>query len=263
MAVFPDGVPCWADAMIPDLQEAERFYGELLGWTFEEGSPEFGNYTQARSDGRRVAAIVPTPAEVAGSPPSWSIYFASSGVDETARRIEAAGGRSAVDPMDVADYGRMMIAQDPEGTFFGVWQAGTHTGFEKHGEPGSYVWATVCVRDSETADAFYPDVMPLEAVTAGDGGSESPDHKVFTAGGRAVAGRLRMDDRFPAELPPHVLVHFGVDDCDRAVETVRRLGGELKSGPTETPFGRLAVVADQQGAVFAVIDPATTRERPQ
>ena len=263
MAAFPDGVPCWADAMIPDLEGAKRFYGELLGWTFEEGSPEFGNYTEARSDGLRVAAVVPTPPEMAGSPPSWSIYFASSRVDETARRIQEAGGTSAVDPMDVADYGRMMIAQDPEGTFFGVWQAGSRTGFEKRGEPGSYVWATVCVRNSEAADAFYPDVMPLEPVPLPGSGSDV-DYTVFRAGGHAVAGRLRMDDRFPAEVPPHVLVHFGVEDCDRAMETVRRLGGEVKSGPTDTPFGRLAVVSDQQGAVFAVIDPATTTgERPQ
>ncbi|MCM2576777.1 VOC family protein [Streptomyces meridianus] len=259
MAAFPDGVPCWADAMVPDLEAAERFYGELLGWTFEAGSPEFGNYTEARSEGRRVAAVVPTPAGMTGSPPSWSIYFASCDVDGTARRITAAGGRSAVDPMDVADYGRMMIAQDPEGTFFGVWQAGRHTGFEKHGEPGSYVWATVCVRNAEAADAFYPDVMPLEAVPVPDSG-----YTVFEAGGTAAAGRLRMDDRFPPETPPHVLVHFGVDDCDRAVETVRRLGGELRSGPADSPFGRLAVVSDQQGAVFAVMDPATTTgERPQ
>ncbi|MYS41169.1 VOC family protein, partial [Streptomyces sp. SID5998] len=27
MAVRPEGTPCWADAMFPDIEAAKRFYG--------------------------------------------------------------------------------------------------------------------------------------------------------------------------------------------------------------------------------------------
>lgn len=258
MAEFPDGVPCWADVMLPDVEAAKHFYGQVFGWTFDEGSEQLGGYTPARSDGRRVAAVVPTPPEMTGFPPSWSVWFASSQVDEVARRVELAGGRRAVEPLDIPDCGRMMIAQDPQGTFFGVWQAGTHAGFEKRGEVGSYVWTDICVRETAAVDAFYPAVLPLKPVALTDREAAETDYAVFKVGDHAVAGRLRMDGRYPPGTPAHVLVYFGVHDCDRAVAVVRSLGGALRSGPVDSRFGRFAVVSDPQGAVFAVIDPTTT-----
>lgn len=59
MAAKPEGAPCWADAMFPDLEAAKSFYGDLLGWTFGESSEEYGNYTQAYSGGKNVAALSP------------------------------------------------------------------------------------------------------------------------------------------------------------------------------------------------------------
>lgn len=59
MAAEPQGTPCWADATFGDLEGAKRFYGELLGWTYGESLPEYGNYTQAYVDGKAVAALSP------------------------------------------------------------------------------------------------------------------------------------------------------------------------------------------------------------
>jgi uncharacterized protein len=53
-------------------------------------------------------------------------------------------------------------------------------------------------------------------------------------------------------------VYFGVEDCDEAAATVRRLGGQVHFEPMSMPFGRFAVVADPQGAAFAVLDMTTT-----
>ncbi len=41
--------------MLPDLEAGKRFYGELFGWTFSEGSAEHGGYTDAYRDGRAAA----------------------------------------------------------------------------------------------------------------------------------------------------------------------------------------------------------------
>lgn len=49
---YPDGAPCWADLNTPDLAGAQRFYGDLLGWTFDEGDPEMGHYSMARKHGK-------------------------------------------------------------------------------------------------------------------------------------------------------------------------------------------------------------------
>lgn len=251
MSVFPDGTPCWADAMLPDLAAAKRFYGEVLGWTFEEGAPEFGGYTQAMSGGARVAAIMPTPPDMASSPPAWSVYFAAASADDTARRIADAGGQVVMPAMDVGDFGRMLIAQDPAGIYFGVWQARDHPGFGKRREPGAYAWTDIRVPETAGVDAFYPKVFPVRVQQLGD---PEGDLAVFMVGDEAVAGRFRMNAGAATGTPAHLVVYFAVEDCEAAVATVLELGGELKSGPRDSPFGRAAVVADPQGATFAVID---------
>jgi predicted enzyme related to lactoylglutathione lyase len=64
---YPPGVPCWVDMLQPDAQAAARFYGELMGWTFEgpgtmPGNPP-GQYFVARLDGRDVAGIGSRPSK--------------------------------------------------------------------------------------------------------------------------------------------------------------------------------------------------------
>ena len=56
------GAPCRVDTFQPDPAAAEHFYGELLGWSFDE--PEHlpsGPYRRARREGRVVAGIGQAP----------------------------------------------------------------------------------------------------------------------------------------------------------------------------------------------------------
>jgi predicted enzyme related to lactoylglutathione lyase len=39
--VFSDGEPCRAGVSRPDLAAGRRFYGELVGWTFEDQGAHF------------------------------------------------------------------------------------------------------------------------------------------------------------------------------------------------------------------------------
>jgi predicted enzyme related to lactoylglutathione lyase len=48
--------------------------------------------------------------------------------------------------------------------------------------------------------------------------------------------------------------YFEVADCDAAVAKAKELGGRIYAPATDIPkVGRFAVLADHQGAVFAVI----------
>jgi predicted enzyme related to lactoylglutathione lyase len=260
MAAHPEGTPCWADAMFPDVEAAKRFYGELLGWTFDEGSPEFGGYTQAFSDDRAAAALVPRLPGT-GGPPAWNLYLASDDVAATAGRIQDNGGALLMDPMPVGSFGTMVTAEDPSGVFFSVWQPGSHAGFGATGEPGAYCWAEVTTRDVERADHFFPAVFGYEAKRMRH---ESVDFSLWHLGGEPVAGRLRMTDDFPSDVHPYMNVYFGVADCDAAISKVTELGGTVRRGPLDSPYGRYASVVDPQGAAFSVIDPATTAgEQPE
>ncbi|MFF5701549.1 VOC family protein [Streptomyces sp. NPDC012794] len=262
MAEFPEGAPCWVDAMFTDVEAAKEFYGDVLGWTFGEASSEYGNYTQAYSDGKAVAAVVP-PMPGGDAPSQWCLYFASRDAAATADKIKAAGGTLVMETMRVGSFGTMAIAREPSGAVFGVWQPGEHKGFEKLGEPGAYAWAEVFTRDPDAADEFLSKVFPYESqqMEAGDDPEAAGmDFKVFSIGGprNPVLGRMRMGEDFPPEIPSYVQVYFAVPNCDEAVEKTRKHGGQLHFGPMDSPFGRFAALTDPQGAAFAVIDLSTT-----
>ncbi|WP_405445502.1 VOC family protein [Streptomyces achromogenes] len=254
MAVQPEGTPCWADAMFSDVEGAKRFYGEVLGWTFGESSSEYGNYTQAYADGRAVAAVVPPmPGQEGRS--QWCLYLASPDAAATARKIRDSGGEVLLEPMRVGDFGTMCLAREPSGAVFGVWQAGTHEGFEATATPGAYCWAEVFTREPEQADAFLASVFPYRMKEIED---EAVDFRMFDIGEDTVLGRMRMTDDFPPEVPSYINVYFTVDDCDAAVARAVELGGILRFGPMSSPFGRFAALSDPQGADFSVIDITTT-----
>ena len=59
----------------------------------------------------------------------------------------------------------------------------------------------------------------------------------------------------PEGAPPHWEVLFAVDDCDAVVEHCGRLGGQTVVPAMDQPPGRMAMLADDQGAMFWVITP--------
>jgi predicted enzyme related to lactoylglutathione lyase len=254
MAVQPEGTPCWADAMCRDVEGAKSFYGDVLGWTFGEASSEYGNYTQAYADGKAVAAVVPPMPGQEGQS-QWCLYFASPDAAATAEKIRENGGEVLMEPMQVGDFGTMCLAREPSGAVFGVWQGGTHEGFEATAVPGAYCWAEVFTREPEQADTFFSAVFPYTAKQIDDA---SVDFRMFNLAENTVLGRMTMTDDFPPEVPSYINVYFTVGDCDEAVAKATKLGAILRFGPMSSPFGRFAALSDPQGANFSVIDITTT-----
>ncbi|MGP4003576.1 VOC family protein [Streptomyces sp. 8N706] len=256
MAAFAEGVPCWVDAMLSDVEAGKRFYGELFGWSFQEGDTAYGSYVSARHDGKVVAALTPKPD--GRLPTVWNLYLAAPDLAATLAKIREAGGQVIMEPREVDGFGTMAMAVDPGGAVFGLWQGGTHAGFQKHGRPGSYAWAELYTRDKKSVDPFYTAVFGYGRQDLDT--ENGTDFAMWTPAGKpvdlenAVAGRGVIDGSFPAELPSHFLVYFAVQDCDRAVATATRLGGRVVLDAQDTPYGRFAVLIDSQGASFAVID---------
>jgi uncharacterized protein len=241
-SAYREGVPCWVDAQLSDVAAGRRFYGELFGWTFrEEGGAEQaeaagGDLVRAYLDGEPVAALV---RKTDGRMPTvWSVYFHTPDAAALARRIRAGGGQIVTPPHPVGDLGTAALAADPDGAVFGLWQPGRSAGFGRRHEPGTFAWAELYTRDTEAANAFYGDLFH-DALFGPDA---SPDF-----------GRARVLDVFPAEMPPHFLVHFLVEDVEAALGAVSRLGGRVRVPSFETSYGRVAVVSDGQGASFALL----------
>src|SRR5215472_7690859 len=244
-----DGTPCWVDLGVADIVKAGAFYAALFGWEVHQGPPEAGGYALCLKDGRQVAGIGPKmdPPE---EPSAWTTYLAASNVDETVSKIKAAGGQVLVPPMDVMDQGRMAIATDPGGAVFGLWQGREHTGVQRANEPGSLTWNENLSRDFDGNKAFYHAVFGYEF---GDIGAAGFRYATLKTSGSEVGGIGDLAASFPAEVPAHWSVYFAVEDTDAAVTTVSDLGGATVRPAWDSPYGRIAVVADDRGAAFSLI----------
>jgi predicted enzyme related to lactoylglutathione lyase len=258
---YPDGEPCWADVVTTDLDTTCQFYADLFGWTFVNTGPEFGNYSMCFMNGKPVAGITPPGPGAEAPPPAWNVYLAAADVDETARRIEKAGGKIMMAPMDIPGSGRMVFGFDPTGAGFGIWQAGGHIGAQLVDEPGAPCWAELCTRDGSAADTFYRRLFEYDQRQIGDG--KTFDYTVWRIGDDEVCGRLQIGEDHPIEGPAKWMLYYAVDNCDSAAERARRAGGTVRAEPFDSPYGRIALVADRQGALFHVVDLSRAQAEPE
>lgn len=243
------GTPCWVDLGVDDIGQAGKFYSGLFGWEVQQGGPETGGYAMCLKNGRPVAGIGPKQGPP-GTPSAWMTYLATENADETAARVTAAGGQLLMEPMDVMDVGRMALAADPAGAVFGIWQAGTHTGIGLANEPGSLCWNENLSRDFDGNKAFYRAVFGYEYGEIPDSGMR---YATLKADGADVGGIGEIDNSFPPGTPPSWSVYFATEDVDAAVTAASAAGGGIDRQPWDSPYGRMATVHDNQGAVFSLI----------
>lgn len=246
---YPAGAPAWVDLVTSDPEDARRFYGELLEWTFDVGGPETGFYTYCRRGGHNAAGMVGRAVET--MPTGWTTYLATDSADATAERMQAAGGELVLPPTDAGPAGRVVITLDVTGAMVGAWEAGEHHGAEVVGEPGAVAWSELLTTDVDSAVRFYGEVFGWscdEPASSADG----PPSVTCSVAGRPVGGLTKAvaDDR--ARWIPY----FGVADVDAASATAQRLRGRVEAAPYDSLHGPVAQMVDPQGGVFGLIQQA-------
>jgi len=247
-AAFAPGTPCWTDISVPDVEAATAFYAAVAGWDIPPGHPDFGGYTIANVDGQAVAGLGPIMGD---SGTAWTLYLASDDADATQAAITANGGTVLLPAGDVGDFGRMLIAADPTGAVFGVWQSTGMTGFGAPGTTGSWAWCDLRSPDPATAQAFYAAVFGYAYTGLEMAG---PDYATFALGADAPPmGGMGGMMGAPEGTPPHWLVYFAVADADAAATAAQANGGRALAEPFDTPFGRMAPLMDPFGAPFWLV----------
>ena len=251
MLEYPPGTPSWVDLASTNPDTSAEFYGALFGWTAQSAGPaeETGGYRLILLGGKRVGGLGPAPE---GQPPHWSTYIAVADADETREKVDAAGGRTLVPPMDVLTAGRMAIFADgADGAVFGVWQPGDNRGAEVVNQVGALAWNELGTRDRDGAERFYGEVFgwALEPIEQ----SGSFVYGTWKLGGRTIGGLMPMGDEVPAHSPAHWLPYFGVEDLDATRARAEELGAGVRVPRVEVPMGAFSVLSDPSGAVFAIL----------
>lgn len=120
---------------------------------------------------------------------------------------------------------------------------------------GRFVWFDLMTSDPKAAVAFYTSTMGWGTDSWQSPAEGMPPYTMWTANGTAIGGTMQLPPGAPA--PPHWLGYISTPDIDATVAKASGLGARVMMPPTAIPtVGRFAVLADPQGAVFAVFTPA-------
>ena len=119
---------------------------------------------------------------------------------------------------------------------------------------GHFHWNELQTRNAEKAMEFYGktigwtfDAMPMPS---GD------TYYICKQDGAMVAGIFTMSDPMFDGMPEHWFSYLEVDDVDAKVKEAVDAGGAIRREPFDTNAGRLAIVADSNGAVAGWITPS-------
>ena len=246
----------WPELATKDQEGAKKFYTGLFGWQYRDQDigPQ-GIYTIFTRDGLDVAALYTMDAGQAstGMPPYWGTYVTVESADAAAEKAKSLGATVMMEPFDVMEHGRMAVITDPQGATFCVWQAKKHCGVGVYGEPNSLGWTQLNAKDTGVAKKFYSELIGWkvqdDAMGPEFGGGF---YTTWLKADGPAGGMMQMPPGTPG--PSHWLTYFAVTDVDATTAKAQSLGAATYVPPTDIPgTGRFAVLADGQGAAFALI----------
>jgi predicted enzyme related to lactoylglutathione lyase len=232
----------WYELRSTDLQAAQSFYAEVLGWRtqhFEGG----GIFLQGEHPVGELA-VLPAGARARGAPPHWLGYLAVADVDACARRFVAAGGE-LLGPVRRGAAGDVAVLRDPQGAVIGL--------SSREGGPSpAVVWHELYTTDPERAFPTYAEILSWRAAGMLELVPELGPYRTFSWNGseRSVGGMVSTV-RAP-HIHTHWLFYLGVDDLERACKTVTACGGRVLTTRTLPGGDRIAPCEDAERAMFAL-----------
>jgi len=111
--------------------------------------------------------------------------------------------------------------------------------------PNRFNWVEIRVRDLDKAKKFYGSLFDWKI-----SGEENKDfaYWLIDTGEKPSGGMWR----FPKEKPIGVLVYIAVDDIDKTLENVVKLGGKVVVPKSRENGNAMATIADPDGNLFGL-----------
>jgi predicted enzyme related to lactoylglutathione lyase len=234
-----DGAPCWADLSSPDLDAAKAFYASLLDWTFDDPDVDFGGHVIASIGQASVAGLGSARAEV---PTGWRVFFYSRNADRAGEAIGEAGGKQLSPPMVVRSLGRSLLATDPEGAVFGIWEGVDHHGADLMDAPGALTAPVLASAHGAASLVFYRDAI------------NTPDGLLSTTRAEMVGQGATATTKWK--------VCFGVRNLETAIAAAKKAGGSLSNPRSDSGNGRRVDLIDPAGSPFSIMEVRSSDTKP-
>jgi predicted enzyme related to lactoylglutathione lyase len=127
---------------------------------------------------------------------------------------------------------------------------------------GNFIWYELMTPDADGAKAFYDAVVGWNI----DSQSNFPNgyRMIGRSDGKSAGGVLPLNDEMQEHgARPTWLAYIDVPDVDTSVRSIEQAGGKTFMAPFDIPnVGRVAMVADPQGAPFYVMKPMPPADQP-
>ncbi|WP_411082899.1 VOC family protein [Streptomyces sp. cmx-18-6] len=245
--------PCWVTLMTRDLKAAQRFYAEVLGWSFRPGRLG-AEFSVARRGEVPVAGIfaVSSAYQVVVA---WTPYFSVSDADRAAARVRERSGTVAVGPLTLGK-GRGVLASDRDGAAFGLWERTEPSASPPAPDDHAHAWLRLRTRDAFDAAIFYGEVLDWASGLPGacDVAYEG-DEVIVRCEGHPLAriSSGAVEAAVDPVVRPRWQVQFPVEDLAGTVAAAERHGGAHVE-ELSVLGGKEVTLRDPDGALFTVTD---------
>ncbi len=191
----------WYELMTTDMDAAEAFYTDVVGWTAEafETASGMPSYTIVKAGERGVGGLMTLPEEAAGTgmPPTWIGYIHTRDIDASTEALKKAGDNVHREPADIAGVGRFAVVADPQGALFMFLQPdGPDQPPVPMTTPGHVGWHELYAADREKAFDFYAGQFgwtPHHEVDMGEMGI----YQIFAVDGEPTGGIMNKPPQLP------------------------------------------------------------------
>lgn len=237
------GTFVWHELITPDLEAAQGFYGETLGWSSNTMKGDGFEYTMLLQGETPVCGL--EQSEAPGQGPHWISYVEVDDIDAVAAKVESLGGKQLSPVIDLP-MGRFTLLADPQGSTFRLWQSA-----DEGGASTAFHWTELWAKDPNAVLPFYEKLLGL---TSEKFPMPQGEYYILSAGPDKPTGGVMSA---PSGVPSQWVSYITVDDTDAAVERAKRHGGKVVTEAMDMEgIGRFAILCDAAGALFGVIKPA-------
>lgn len=128
---------------------------------------------------------------------------------------------------------------------------------------GSPIWYELMTTEPRAARRFYESVVGWRIPEDANPMPGGPEYREISAPDGMVGGVFTLTDAMCKEgARPCWMAYFSVDDVDKTVASMVADGGSALMPAFDIPnVGRIAMVADPQGAAFYVMRPISVEDR--